>query len=52
MTGLNFEKMAEKELIKDLQKLEKDFGKLPEIGFKIYKKKEKNYVEKLIEELK
>lgn len=52
--GLNFKKMAEKEQVKDIQKLEGDFHKLPEIGFKMtYKKKEdENYAEKLVEGLK
>ena len=52
--GLNFKQMMEKEQVKDLKKLEEDFQELPEMGFKMtYKKKEdKNYAEKLVEELK
>jgi hypothetical protein len=53
MDGMNFEAMAQKETIKDLQRLEEDFDKIPEVGFKMaYKKKEENFAEKLVEDLK
>ncbi len=53
MTGLNFNQMAEQESVKDLQKLEEDFLKLPETGFKMTykKKKDENYAEDLVKEL-
>ena len=46
--------MIEKEQVKDIKKLEEEFQKLPEVGFKMtYKKKEnENYAEKLVEGLK
>lgn len=50
--GLNFKQMAEKERVKDLKKLEEEFPKLPETGFKMtYKKKDENYAENLVKEL-
>ena len=54
MKGLNFKAMIEKEQVKDIKKLEEDFQELPEIGFKMTykKKKDENYAEKLVEELK
>lgn len=54
MTGLNFKQMAEKEQVKDIKKLEDDFPKLPEVGFKMTykKKKDENYAEDLVKELK
>ena len=54
MTGLNFKIMIEKEQVKDLQKLEEDFPKLPEVGFKMTynkKKEDENYAEDLVKEL-
>ncbi len=57
MTGLNFKQMAEKEQVKDLNKLEGDFHKIQGFSYNeekntLKKIKEENFAEELVEGLK
>ena len=50
--ALDFKQLKELGTIEKLQEFEKDFDKLPEVGFKFnYNKKNENFAEELLEDL-